>query len=186
MSRIGKRPIQIPPGVQVALEGTLVTIQGPKGKLSREIRPEIKVQQQDGTLIVEPAYPERKGREALKAKALWGLSRTLLDNMVKGVTEGYEKKLEIEGIGYKAALEGTALVLSVGFTHPVRFEAAPGIVFAVEKNVVTVSGIDKEEVGKWAAQIRSTRPAEPYKGKGIKYEGERVRRKEGKKAGATK
>ena len=176
MSRIGKKPIPIPEGVKVSLEGKMVIIKGPKGELQREIRPEIKVELHNGTIVVS-SFQDTK-----QTKAFWGLTRALLSNMVKGVTEGYEKKLQMEGIGYKAALEGEDLVLQVGFSHPVRVKKKEGITFLVEKNSITVSGIDKELVGRIAASIRAIRPPEPYKGKGIRYDKEIVRRKAGKRA----
>ena len=176
MSRIGKRPIKIPSNVEVKIEGNRVTIKGPKGELSREIRPEIKVEESKGSLVV---FPKTKTK---KSKAFWGLTRALLNNMVKGVYEGYEKKLEIQGLGYKANLEGETLVLMAGFTHPVKIETPPGIKITTEKKIITVSGIDKELVGQTASSIKKVRPVEPYKGKGIRYVGEVVRRKAGKKA----
>jgi len=177
MSRVGKKPILIPENVEVKIEGQKVIIKGPKGELSREIRPEIKVEVKGNQIFVLPQ------KETKKTKAFWGLTRTLLANMIKGVTEGYEKKLEIEGLGFKALVEeeGT-LKLLVGFTHPVKVKAPQDIKFLVEKNVITVSGIDKEKVGLIAAMIRKVKPPEPYKGKGIRYQGEIVRRKVGKKA----
>ena len=176
MSRVGKKPIQIPQGVEVKISGQKVMVRGPKGELSREVRPEIGVEVKEGKILVSPKI------ETKKTKALWGLTRALIANMIKGVTEGYEKKLEIEGIGFRASVEGENLVLSVGFTHPVKIKAPEGIKFSVEKNIITVSGTDKELVGQMAAKIRAIRPPEPYKGKGIRYVGERVRRKVGKKA----
>lgn len=176
MSRIGKKPILIPQGVEVKIERNIVTIKGPKGELSREIRPEIKVETKDNQIFLSPKI------ESKRTKAFWGLTRALLSNMIKGVTEGYEKKLEIEGLGFRASLEGEDLVLEVGFTHPVKIKARPGIKFSVEKNIITVSGADIELVGQIASQIRKVKPPEPYKGKGIRYSGEVVRRKIGKKA----
>lgn len=175
MSRIGKKPIEVPEQVEVKIEGNKVMVSGPKGELSQEIRPEIKVEKKEGKIFVLPKI------ETKKTKALWGLTRTLIFNMVKGVTQGYEKKLEIEGLGYRATVEGENLVLEVGFSHPVKIKAPEGIKFSVEKNVITVSGIDKELVGQIAAKIRKTKPPEPYKGKGIRYLGEVIRRKPGKK-----
>lgn len=180
MSRVGKKPILIPQGVEVKVEGQKVLVKGPKGELSREIRPELKVELKDGQLVVSPSV------ETKATSALWGLTRQLLNNMVHGVQQGYERKLEIEGLGFKAALEGENLVLSVGFSHPVKIEAPARIKFSVEKNIITVSGADKELVGQTAANIRKVKKPEPYKGKGIRYLGERIRRKEGKKAVAIK
>ena len=176
MSRIGKKPILIPENVEIKIGDQKVVVGGPKGELSREVRPEIGVEVKEGKILVSPKI------EIKKTKALWGLTRALIANMIKGVTEGYEKKLEIEGIGFRASVEGENLVLSVGFTHPVKIKAPEGIKFSVEKNIITVSGTDKELVGQMAAKIRAIRPPEPYKGKGIRYVGEQVRRKVGKKA----
>ena len=162
------------------IEGQKVIIKGPKGELKREVRPEIKVEVKDNQIFVLPQV------ESKKTKALWGLTRQLLANMVKGVTDGYEKKLEIEGLGFKAALEGNSILLSVGFSHQVKIDAPEGIKFSTEKNVITVSGVDKEQVGQMAANIRKVKKPEPYKGKGIKYLGEQIRRKIGKKVVATK
>ena len=179
MSRIGKKPIEIPQGVQVQIEGKRVMVKGPKGELSREFADELKIEKNDNHIVVSPR------NNSQEAKALWGLTRTLLFNMVAGVTEGYAKKLEIEGIGYRASVEGDSLSLNVGYTHPVKIEAPERITFAVDKNVITVAGINKEDVGETAARIRAARPVEPYKGKGIKYQGEVIRRKLGKKAAGT-
>lgn len=175
MSRIGKKAIEIPEGVEVNIDGRKVIIKGPKGELSREVRPEIKVELKEGKIFVKPEI------ETKKTKAFWGLTRALLANMVKGVTEGYEKKLEIRGLGYKAKIEGDDLVLMVGFTHSVKIKIPETIKVSVEKNIITISGIDKELVGLIAAKTRKVKPPEPYKGKGIRYLGEEVRRKAGKK-----
>jgi len=179
MSRVGKKPILIPEGVEVKIEGQRVIIKGPKGELQREIRPEIKVEIEDKKILVLPQI------ETKKTKALWGLTRALLANMVEGVTEGFEKKLEIKGIGFRASLEGEDLELYVGFTHSIRIKAPEGIKFSVEKNIITVSGADLEKVSQIAAKIRKVKPPEPYKGKGIRYLGEIVKRKVGKKAVTT-
>lgn len=179
MSRIGKKPILIPPGVEVKIEGQRVIIKGPKGELQREIRPEIKVEKKDNQIHLSPQI------ETKKTKAFWGLSRALIANMIKGVAEGFERKLEISGLGYRAVLEGNNLLLFVGFSQPIKVEAPEGIKFSVEKNIITVSGIDLEKISQIAAKIRKTKPPEPYKGKGIRYLGEVVRRKVGKKAVAT-
>jgi len=181
MSRIGKKPILIPENVEVKIEGNKVIVKGPKGELSREIRPEIKVEVNENKILVSPQV------ETKKTKAIWGLTRALIANMVKGVTEGFEKKLEIQGLGFKANIEDAdTILLSVGFTHPVRIKGSPGIKFSVEKNIITVSGCDLEKVSQIAAKIRKAKPPEPYKGKGIRYLGEEVRKKMGKKAVATK
>jgi len=174
MSRIGKKPIEIPQGVDVKIEGQQVKIKGPRGELQKSVRPEVSVALKEGKIFLT-------GQNS----SFLGLTRALLANMVKGVTEGYEKKLELEGVGYKVALEGQDLVLNVGFTHPVKIKAPEGIKFSVEKNVITVSGINKELVGQIAAKIRFVNPPEPYKGKGIRYQGEQVRRKLGKRAATT-
>lgn len=179
MSRIGKKPILIPEAAEVEIEGAKLIVKGPKGELQREVRPEIRVEKKDKEILVMP------GKKTKRTPAFWGLTRTLIFNMLKGVTEGYEKKLEIQGIGYRANLEGKDLVLELGFSHPVKIKKPEGIDFSVEKNIITVSGIDKELVGQVAAKIRKVRPPEPYKGKGIRYLGEEVRLKPGKKAATT-
>ena len=176
MSRVGKKPILIPESVEVKIEEQRVIIKGPKGELQKEIRPEIKVEIENKKILV---LSQKKTK---KTKAFWGLTRALLFNMIKGVTEGYEKKLEIKGLGFKASVEDESLLLNVGFTHPIKIKAPPGIKFSVEKNIITVSGINKELVGQVAAKTRKAKPPEPYKGKGIRYVGEVVRRKVGKKA----
>lgn len=179
MSRIGKKPILIPESVEVKIEGSKVIAKGPKGELSREIRPEINVEMKEGKIFVSSRI------EGKKTKAFLGLTRSLLFNMVEGVVKEFEKKLEIEGIGFKAAMIEENLSLSVGFSHPVRITAPSGIKFLVEKNIITISGADKMLVGHMASKIRKIKPAEPYKGKGIKYLGEIIRRKLGKKAAAA-
>ncbi len=172
MSRVGKKPIEIPEGVDVKIEGQKVIVKGPKGELSREVRPEIEIVIEDKRIVL-------RGEQS---KAFWGLTRALIANMLKGVTEGFEKKLEIKGVGYRASVEEERLALSVGFTHPVKIKCPVGIKLSVEKNIITVSGIDKELVGQISAKIRAVKPPEPYKGKGIRYMGEEIRRKLGKKA----
>ncbi len=179
MSRIGKKPILIPAGVETKIQEWKVIVKGPKGELSREIRPEIKIEIKEGKIFVAPEINTKE------TKALWGLTRALIANMIKGVTEGYEKKLQLEGLGYRASLEKEDLVLQVGFTHPVKIKTPKGIKFLVEKNIITVSGIDKELVGQITAKIRKVCPTEPYKGKGIRYVGEVIRKKAGKKATTT-
>lgn len=176
MSRIGRKPIEIPNGVQVDIQGYTITVKGPKGELSRDFRSEIKIAKDDNVLILSPQDSSKS------TKALWGLSRTLLFNMIYGVTEGYEKKLELEGVGYRAAAEGDSLTMNLGFTNPVTLKTPEHMLVSVEKNLITVTGIDKEKVGQFAAKIRAARPVEPYKGKGIRYAGEVVRRKLGKRA----
>jgi len=181
MSRIGKKSIEIPQTVKVQIEGQNVKVSGPKGELNTKIHQDIKVEVKDGKLFVSPVRKLPK-----KSKGLWGLYRALIFNMVSGVQKEFEKKLEIEGVGYKAAVQGDELVLNVGFVHPVKIKKPDGVSFSVEKNVITVSGINKEKVGQISAEIRATKKAEPYKGKGIKYQGEKIRRKEGKKVVAAK
>lgn len=179
MSRVGKKPILIPERVEIKIENQKVKIKGPKGELEREIRPEIRVELKEGKIFVLPKI------ETKKTKAFWGLTRALLANAIEGVTAGYEKKLQIEGLGFRASLEGDNLVLQVGFTHPVKLKTPEGIKFSVEKNIITVSGINKELVGQIAAKIRKVKPPEPYKGKGIRYLGEVIRKKVGKKVAIT-
>lgn len=176
MSRVGRMPIAIPEGVSVEIKGREVTVTGPKGTLSRTVRPEISVVQEDGQLIVTRSSDERAHR------AFHGLTRALLANMVRGVSEGFRKVLEVEGVGYRATMQEDALVLQLGYSHPIEVVPPPGIKFSVEKGdkVFTVEGIDKELVGEIAAKIRAFRKPEPYKGKGVLYQGERVRRKAGK------
>ncbi|HHW73052.1 MAG TPA: 50S ribosomal protein L6 [Firmicutes bacterium] len=175
MSRIGRAPIKIPAGVEVTLNGSLIEVKGPKGQLSRELHPEMNVQVLDGSIVVTRPSDEKEHR------SLHGLTRALIANMVKGVTEGFSRNLEIVGVGYRAAKQGNKLVLTVGYSHPVEMEPAPGIEIEVPAPTkITVKGIDKELVGQTAANIRDVRRPEPYLGKGIRYEGEKVRRKAGK------
>ena len=175
MSRIGKRPVPIPQGVTLAIDGQTVKVKGPKGELSRTVHAEMKLAMEEGALTVT------RPSEETRHKALHGLTRTLIANMVEGVEKGYQKVLEIQGVGYKAELNKTGLNVVVGYSHPVSYKAPDGITFAVANNtVVTISGPNKELVGQVAAEIRQIRPPEPYKGKGIRYQGERVRRKAGK------
>ena len=181
MSRIGRRPIPIPPGVDVHISQGLVRVSGPKGQLELKVHPSMIVQRVDGTIQVQRPSDDRF------FKQLHGLYRTLIANMVQGVTEGFRKDLEIHGVGYRAALEGKTLVLNVGYSHPVRIEPPPGISFVVESPTrIAVLGIDKQLVGEVAAQIRRVRPPEPYQGKGIRYVGEVIRRKAGKTGKARK
>jgi large subunit ribosomal protein L6 len=175
MSRIGKAPIPVPDKVTVSLNGLDVTVKGPKGELSRTLPEGVVISQDGNTLVVSPANESRRSRER------HGLCRTLVDNMVEGVSNGYTRKLEIVGVGYRAAVQGKKLVVSAGYSHPVEVDPPAGISFSVEGNTtVFVSGADKELVGNEAAKVRAIRPPEPYKGKGIKYEGERILRKAGK------
>lgn len=176
MSRVGKVPIRVPDKVHVALKGQTLEVKGPRGTLQGEIPPGVQVKLEDSQLQVEPL-----GRES-RDRALHGLARALIANMVRGVTEGFRKVLEINGVGYRAALDGKHLVLELGFSHPIRYAIPEGVKVAIEKNtVLTVEGIDKQQVGDVAAEIRAFRPPEPYKGKGVRYRNEYVRRKEGKK-----
>lgn len=182
MSRIGKKPIEIPNGVEIRLEEEKIVVKGPKGSLELKIRPEIEVKVEDNMIKVLPRKTTKK------TKAFWGLFRSLIANMVKGVTEGYQKKLEVQGIGYKASIDNATgdLILEVGYSHPVRYKKPEGIEISVDKNVITVAGIDKQKVGQVAAEIRKVRPPDPYKGKGIRYLGEKVKLKLGKKAAGAK
>lgn len=181
MSRIGRMPITIPSGVTVKMEGNVVTVTGPKGELTRTLHPDMIIKMEENTIIVERPSENKQHR------SLHGLTRTLISNMVIGVTEGYKKTLEIAGVGYRAAKAGTRLNLTLGFSHPVFVDPPEGITIDVPApNRIIVSGINKESVGAMAANIRSFREPEPYKGKGIKYEGEHVRRKIGKAGGKGK
>ncbi|MFZ5391118.1 MAG: 50S ribosomal protein L6 [Patescibacteria group bacterium] len=175
MSRLGKLPINIPNGVQVQINGRLVIAKGPKGEVSQQLPKGVKVEQADQVISVSVANSNDRA-----LRALWGLSRQLVQNAVKGVHEGYSKSLELVGIGFKAQIEGENLVLNLGFSHPVRFAIPKGINVKVEKNTITLDGASKQEVGQVAAEIRALRKPEPYKGKGIKYSDEVVRRKAGK------
>ncbi len=175
MSRIGRLPIPIPAGVDVTLDGSTVTVKGPRGELRREIAPEVTLVREDGTLRVERPRDDKRSRE------LHGLTRTLVANMVTGVTAGYRKPLEITGVGYRAQKVGDKLQLTLGYSHPIEIEPPAGISFEVDNPVrLAVVGIDKELVGQVAATVRATRKPEPYKGKGVRYAGERIRRKAGK------
>jgi large subunit ribosomal protein L6 len=175
MSRIGKRPIPIPDKVIVTIEGQNVSVKGPKGELSRVLVPEVTAEQESDIVHVKRINESRVARQR------HGLSRSLVANMVEGVSQGFQKRLEIQGVGYRAQVQGKNLILNVGYSHPVTIEPPEGILIAVENNTnVVVSGIDKEIVGNIAASIRAVRPPEPYKGKGIRYSGEFVRRKVGK------
>jgi len=177
MSRIGRQPISVPSGVEVSLSGATVLVKGPKGALSREVAEPIVVRQEDGVLMVERPNDERRSR------ALHGLTRSLVQNMVTGVTDGFSKELEIVGVGYRAALQGKSLQLALGFSHGVNVPAPDGITFEVPiPTRVVIRGVDKEQVGQVAANIRKIRKPEPYKGKGVRYLGERVQRKAGKAA----
>jgi large subunit ribosomal protein L6 len=174
MSRIGKLPVAIPSGVEITVDESMITVKGPKGTLSQALLSDVTVTQQDGTIVVT-----RKDDEKL-AKSQHGLMRTLIANMITGVTQGFEKKLELNGVGFRVSGGGQALTFALGFSHPVEFKAPEGAQLAVQQNVITVSGINKQLVGQVAADIRALKKPEPYKGKGIKYADEQIVRKAGK------
>ena len=181
MSRIGRQPIEVPAGVLVSVDPGRVTVSGPKGELRTVVPQRMKIEQEEGVITV--SRPTERGED----RALHGLTRTLVANMVEGVTNGFEKRLEIQGVGYRAALAGSDLELQVGYSHSVKIKPREGISFEVPiPTQIIVRGIDKQIVGQTAAEIRKVRPPEPYKGKGIRYSGERVRRKAGKAAGKAK
>ena len=176
MSRIGKKPVELPSGVTATVEGQTVTVKGPKGQLAWTLADEIEPRLEGETVTLS------KRTEGPRAQAMWGLSRSLVNNMVVGVTKGYEQTLELVGVGYRAAMKGQSLSMQLGFSHDVEIKPPPGITFAVPRQTeIRISGIDKQLVGEIAARIRRVRPPEPYKGKGVRYAGEHVRRKEGKK-----
>ena len=182
MSRIGKLPVVVPAGVEVKIgEGNLLTVKGPKGTLERKLSADMNIAMEDGQIVVT------RPSDLKKHRALHGLTRTLIHNMIVGVTEGYEKALEINGVGYRAQKQGKKLVMNLGYSHPVEMEEPAGITIEVPApNKIVVNGIDKQAVGQLAAVIREKRPPEPYKGKGIKYADEHIRRKEGKTGGKAK
>ena len=180
MSRIGKQPIAIPTDVSVTEKDRMIVIEGPRGALSFQLPHGIQVAREEAVL-----YVRLEREESHQSRALWGTSRAVLAHKIIGVTKGFEKRLEVEGIGYRVALEGATLVFALGFSHPVRFPAPAGIIFKVQKNSITVLGSSKELVGQTASAIRLLKPPEPYKGKGIRYAGEVIRRKAGKKAVGT-
>jgi large subunit ribosomal protein L6 len=176
MSRIGKKAVAVPSGVTVTIDGQTVTVKGPKGQLAWTVADEIEVKQEGAELVLS------KRVDTTRAQAMWGLSRTLVNNMVVGVTQGFEQTLELVGVGYRAAMKGNALSMQLGFSHDVDVAPPAGVTFATPKQTeIKISGIDKQVVGEIASQIRRLRPPEPYKGKGVRYAGEKVRRKEGKK-----
>ncbi len=177
MSRIGKLPITIPETLQVNLDRQRIRIKGPKGELVQTLHPHVTIQQSDGRLTLQVKHPEKKDD-----RALWGLFQRLISNMVRGVTEGYERRLEINGVGFQASAQPKALRLNVGYSQPVNFPLPEGVTAVVEKNVIRLMGLDKQVVGETAAQLRRLCPPEPYKGKGIKYQEEIIRRKAGKQA----
>ncbi len=181
MSRIGRMPITVPAGVDVKIDGTIVTVKGPKGTLTQEIHPDMIIEREGAEILV------KRPSEQKEHKALHGLTRSLLNNMVIGVTEGFKKELEINGVGYRAQKQGKKLVLNLGYSHPVEMEEIDGITIDVpDQNKIIISGPDKQVVGAFAANVREKRPPEPYKGKGIKYVEEHIRRKEGKAGKAKK
>ena len=176
MSRLGKQPVALPQGVEATYADGVITIKGPKGTLTRAIKPDVIVKVDAGSIVLEPA------KNSDVARALWGTYASHLRNMVTGVTDGFTKVLELEGVGFRAEIKGTNISLNVGFSHPVLLPIPEGVKAEVEKNVIRLSGIDNEVVGQFAADIRSTKKPEPYKGKGIRYQGEYIIRKQGKKA----
>jgi large subunit ribosomal protein L6 len=179
MSKIGKKSIAIPAGVTVLLEGEVLKAKGPKGELSLSIHPEAKVELSEGTIVI------KKSKEDLGSNAIWGLTRSLVNNIIIGVSVGYEKKLELQGVGFRMSVQGGKIVMALGFSHPVEAKIPDGIVAKIEENnTLSISGIDKQAVGQFAANIKDLKKVEPYKGKGFRYAGEKVRRKVGKKAGA--
>ncbi|HVZ10962.1 MAG TPA: 50S ribosomal protein L6 [Candidatus Paceibacterota bacterium] len=180
MSKIGKKPITIPDGVQVTISGDSVTAKGPKGTLAKPIPPHVSAAVDGQQVIVTP-----EDKTTRDGRMYWGLARSLLQNMVLGVSEGFETVLEFQGVGYKANVKGSDLELGLGFSHPVLIQGAEGVTFKTEKNTIRIQGPDKEIIGKIAAEIRTYRPPEPYKGSGIRYAGEIIRRKAGKKAAAS-
>ena len=180
MSRVGKMPIPLPQGVEVRIDGAHVTVKGPKGELSRDLDPEMRIEQSDGQVIVT------RPTEQVRHRAMHGLTRSLVANMVTGVSDGFTKTLELQGVGYRAQMQGNDLVLAIGYSHPVNVPPPAGIEFEVEGTTkIVVKGINREHVGQVAADVRKIRPPEPYKGKGIRYSGEYVRRKAGKAGKAT-
>ena len=176
MSRLGKQPIEIPQGVEITFADSMLTVKGPKGTLTKKVSDDVRVVIADGNVKIDPA------RETDHARALWGTYAAHTSNMIQGVTEGFKKELEIEGVGYRAEAQGNKIVLNVGFSHPVELTAPDGVTVSTDKNVITVEGSNKEEVGQFAANIRAVKKPEPYNGKGIHYVGEYIIRKQGKKA----
>lgn len=177
MSRIGKQPIILPDEVEAKLDDSVLTVKGPKGELKQEIHPSVSIEQKENKITVTVKKPDVK-----EQRSLWGLFRKLIANMVVGVTEGFTKQLEVNGVGFKAAIQGKVLNLQLGYSHPIDYTFPDGIDITVEKNLITVSGLNKQQVGQTAAEIRAFKKPEPYKGKGIKYTDEIIRRKVGKAA----
>ncbi len=180
MSRIGKQQLSIPTDVTVTVASDVITVKGPKGQLQQAVHPAVTITVADNTAQVNVAHPDKKDE-----RSLWGLYASLLKNMIQGVSQGFERKLEINGVGYKVAQQGNGLKLDLGFSHSIQFDLPEGVQAQVEKNTITISGIDKQQVGQVAADIRKLRKPEPYKGKGIKYDDEIIRRKAGKAAKAA-
>lgn len=176
MSRIGKRPVQVPQAVKVALDGNTVTVTGPKGTLNFQHHTDVAVEVAENEVKID-----KKGKSK-KAPAIWGTTARIIQNMITGVTEGFEKKLELNGVGYRMSAAGNKITMALGFSHPVIVEAPKELAIKIEGNTLSISGIDKQVVGQFAANIRAFKPVEPYKGKGFRYAGEQVRRKEGKKS----
>lgn len=184
MSKIGKKPVDIPEGVEVKVGDGILEANGPKGTLSLDLPYEVAVLVEDKKVIIKQPEKFEKNK---RARAIWGLTRALINNMVTGVKEGYEKKLELQGVGFRMSVQGKKVVMALGFSHPVEIEIPEGLTIEIkENNILTVGGIDKQAVGQLAANIRALKKVEPYKGKGFRYVGERVRRKVGKKAGTVK
>jgi len=179
MSRIGKKPIAIPQGVKAEVNNFVLNVTGPKGKLNFNINPETEINISDNQISVS------KIGKTKKAPAIWGTAARLVENMIKGVTEGFQKKLELNGVGYRMAIQGKKINLALGFSHPVEVTIEEGIEVKIDNSIMTISGIDKQKVGQFAADVKALKPVEPYKGKGFHYVGEFVRKKEGKKAIAT-
>jgi len=180
LSKIGKKPIEIPKGVDVQLKDGVLSVKGAKGELKKTLPDSVTLEIKEGLITVKPV--EKENQKLSERNAPWGLYRALIQNMVKGVTDGFEKVLEFEGVGYKANVKGNNLELNLGFSHPITVKASPGVTFKVEKNVIKISGIDNELIGQTAQEIRSHREPEPYKGSGIRYKGEVIKKKAGKKA----
>ncbi|MDZ7611451.1 MAG: 50S ribosomal protein L6 [Candidatus Moranbacteria bacterium] len=177
MSRIGKLPVELPEGVAAEVKDRSITIKGPKGELSFDFGYKVDIKEENGSIIASQ-------RERTKqSKSMWGTARSIIFNMVKGVTEGFEKKLELHGVGYRMDVQGDILKLNLGFSHPVEKKIPEGLQASIDKNVLTISGVNKEQVGEFAAKVRTLRKVEPYKGKGFRYEGEEFIKKEGKRAG---
>jgi large subunit ribosomal protein L6 len=184
MSKIGKKLITIPDGVEVKIDGQALEAKGPKGTLALDINPKAQVKVENGQITVRKMKEDDPSKEA---GAIWGLTRSLVNNIVVGVSQGYQKKLELQGVGFRMNVQGKKIVMALGFSHPVEKEIPEGIEAKIEEtNVLSISGIDKQKVGQFAAEIKKLKPVEPYKGKGFRYQGEKVRRKAGKKAATSK